>query len=39
MAAETVVSMMFRESGTEKRASAEFKHLKNGQSMYYPAKD
>ena len=36
VADDVVVSMMFRESGTEKRTSAEFKHLKNGRSVYYP---
>jgi len=36
VADDAVVPMMFRESGMEERASAEFKCLKNGRSVYYP---
>lgn len=39
VADDAVVSKMFRESGKEKRASAEFRHSKNGRGVYYPVKD
>ena len=39
VADDAVVSKMFRESGAEKRASAEFRHSKNGRGVYYPVKD
>jgi hypothetical protein len=38
MADDAVVLMMFRESGTEERASVEFKHSKNGRGVYYPVR-